>query len=143
MDLNILLTPLYGNGAKIESFDERSLLLGAINYRRVVPDIDWQCKVDETKPVTGEHRRELILRRTDAVPLHLGHALHLLTDQENISMGWYNWRYITFDGCTIRRGDGVLVVPCLRMSAGDWRFDHDVLAERAVPAASALVRIAR
>jgi hypothetical protein len=114
MDLNILLAPLYGKGAKIEHFDERSLELGAIDYYQVVFDIEWQDNLDKTTLVTGHDRRRHVLQREGIVPLHMGHMFDLFMNQEKMLSLWEDWGYVVFDGCTIRRGDGALIVPCLR-----------------------------
>jgi hypothetical protein len=145
MDLNILLTPLYGNGARIESFDSRSAELGVVDFYKVALEIEWQEKIDKTKHVTGNDRRDAVLREKGVIPLHVGHFFALIAGSgaHLIPSKWDMWGCIVFDGCTIRRGDGKLVVPCLRRFKGEerWWAEDDILAERAIAAASAVVRM--
>jgi hypothetical protein len=91
-------------------------------------------QIDHTGLVDGHACREIVFERKRLVPLHLGHALYLLANPEQIPAGWGNDGFIQFFGLGIQLR-GKEVVPSLRRFKGDksWWLHWDNLAERAAP----------
>lgn len=143
-NLNLLLSAFLPKGAQVESVDQRSLILDAIDVDQVVFMTSWvEIAIRAAGRLTGTRRRDLVLANKLYVPLHLGHMFNLLEKRKARMHEWPRAGYITFDGITAKLKDGTSAVPSLHRleTKANWWISWDPLHELAVPAASAVVRV--